>query len=382
MKILVIRNDKLGDFVQAFPAFAMLKASNPELKLTALVPAYTAPLAQICPYLDDVIIDSAKNDKADFNRLVKEIKEQQFDGMISFFSNTHNGKLAWKSGIPYRLAPATKWVQILYNHRLTQRRSRSEKSEAEYNQDLARAFLKKHNMPIVEPKPPYLSLPESAVKNHQAFSEQDGEKGRDLCLSIADTLKLDSQHPAIVQWKKQLNESYSAREVTHLFSQTVLQSFDRKAKKLITKMAAESAVIVAISPLAVIDMFFITWRNIRLINKIAAIYGIELGYFTRLRLLRMVLVNLAFAGATEIVQDLGMDWLSQDITAKLSARAAQGIGVGLLTARLGIKAMEFCRPLAFEKSEKPKLSHVQKELLTVMKDTVLGKTKVKEKEEV
>ncbi|MDU4452863.1 MAG: glycosyltransferase family 9 protein [Haemophilus parainfluenzae] len=159
MKILVIRNDKLGDFVQAFPAFAMLKASNPELKLTALVPAYTAPLAQICPYLDDVIIDSAKNDKTDFNRLVKEIKEQQFDGMISFFSNTHNGKLAWKS-------------QILYNHRLTQRRSRSEKSEAEYNQDLARAFLKKHNMPIVEPKPPYLSFPESAVKNQRVFLQK------------------------------------------------------------------------------------------------------------------------------------------------------------------------------------------------------------------
>ena len=223
---------------------------------------------------------------------------------------------------------------------------------------------------------------ESAVKNHQVFSEQDSEKGKALCLSIADTLKLDSQHPSIVQWEKQLNESYSAREVTHLFSKMVLQSFDQKAKKLITKMAAESAVIVAISPLAVIDMFFIAWRNIRLINKIAAIYGIELGYFTRLRLLRMVLVNLAFAGATEIVQDLGMDWLSQDITAKLSARAAQGIGVGLLTARLGIKAMEFCRPLAFDKAEKPKLSHVQKELLTVMKDTVLGKNKLKEKEEV
>jgi len=211
---------------------------------------------------------------------------------------------------------------------------------------------------------------ESAVKNHKVFSEQDSEKGKALCLSIADTLKLDSQHPSIVQWEKQLNESYSAREVTHLFSKTVLQSFDQKAKKLITKM------------LAVIDMFFIAWRNIRLINKIAAIYGIELGYFTRLRLLRMVLVNLAFAGATEIVQDFGMDWLSQDITAKLSARAAQGIGVGLLTARLGIKAMEFCRPLAFEKSEKPKLSHVQKELLTVMKDAVLGKNKLKEKEEV
>ena len=44
----------------------------------------------------------------------------------------------------------------------------------------------------------------------------------------------------------------------------------------------------------------------------------------------MVLVNLAFAGATEIVQDLGMDWLSQDITAKLSARAAQGDWRGIV----------------------------------------------------
>ncbi|VEH67366.1 membrane protein [Rodentibacter pneumotropicus] len=94
----------------------------------------------------------------------------------------------------------------------------------------------------------------------------------------------------------------------------------------------------------------------------------------------MVLVNIAFAGA-EVVQEIGMDWLSQDITAKLSARAAQGIGVGLLTARLGIKAMEFCRPLAFQTAEKPKSSHIQKELLTTIKDVVLNK-KVKEKERV
>ncbi|MCQ9124085.1 glycosyltransferase family 9 protein [Rodentibacter caecimuris] len=171
-KILVIRNDKLGDFMQAWPAFAMLKASNPSLKLTALVPSYTAPLAEICPYLDDVIIDSKKDDKVDFNRLIHEIRIRNFDAMISFFSNTHNAKLAWKSGIKYRLAPATKLVQFFYNHRLTQRRSRSEKSEAEYNQDLVRAFLKKHNMPIVEPKPPYLVLDKSAVENQRVFLQQ------------------------------------------------------------------------------------------------------------------------------------------------------------------------------------------------------------------
>ena len=169
MNVLVIRNDKLGDFMLAWPAFAMLKASDPSLKLTALVPPYTAELARACPYLDDVIIDAPKNDKMAFQRVVSEIKARQFDAMISFFSNTHNAKLAWKCRIPYRLAPATKWVQFFYNHRLTQRRSQSAKPEFEYNLDLARAFLCDHKIPVVEPRTPYLSFEQSAVDIQRKF---------------------------------------------------------------------------------------------------------------------------------------------------------------------------------------------------------------------
>ncbi len=169
MNVLVIRNDKLGDFMLAWPAFAMLKASDPSLKLTALVPPYTAELARACPYLDDVIIDAPKNDKMAFQRVVSEIKVRQFDAMISFFSNTHNAKLAWKCRIPYRLAPATKWVQFFYNHRLTQRRSQSAKPEFEYNLDLARAFLRDHKISVVEPRAPYLSFEQSAVEIQRKF---------------------------------------------------------------------------------------------------------------------------------------------------------------------------------------------------------------------
>ena len=89
--------------------------------------------------------------------------------MISFFSNTHNAKLAWKCRIPYRLAPATKWVQFFYNHRLTQRRSQSAKPEFEYNLDLARAFLRDHKIPVVEPRTPYLSFEQSAVDIQRKF---------------------------------------------------------------------------------------------------------------------------------------------------------------------------------------------------------------------
>lgn len=211
---------------------------------------------------------------------------------------------------------------------------------------------------------------------------QTAEQGEKLCLEIAQNMKLDAQSITMQQWKRQLNDSYSAQEVAHLFSQTVLKPLDVQAKKLIAKSALESAVIVSVSPLAVVDMFFMAWRNIRLINRLARLYGIELGYISRLRLLRMVFLNMVFAGATEVVQDIGMDWLSQDVTAKLSARIAQGIGVGLLTARLGIKAMEFCRPLVLSKEEKLRLSTIQKDLLSQLKTTVLGGEKIKEKTKV
>ncbi|QEH44511.1 glycosyltransferase family 9 protein [Aggregatibacter actinomycetemcomitans] len=168
-KVLVIRNDKLGDFMLAWPAFAMLKASDPSLKLTALVPTYTAEIARACPYLDEVIVDVPKRDKAAFQRLMNDIKAQRFDAMISFFSNTHNAKLAWKCRIPYRLAPATKWVQFFYNHRLVQRRSQSAKPEFAYNLDLARRFLQDQSIAVVEPRPPYLSFPKSAVDFQREF---------------------------------------------------------------------------------------------------------------------------------------------------------------------------------------------------------------------
>ena len=225
-------------------------------------------------------------------------------------------------------------------------------------------------------------LLKSAVNFKDVFSSAEHQQAVSLCQDVSKLVHIDRQNPDFMQWQKQIHEAYSAHEILHLFSQNVLQPVDKQAKKLITKASTESAALVAISPLALVDIFFIAWRNIRLINQIARIYGIELGYFSRIRLLRMVLVNMAFAGATELIQDLGVNWLSQDLTAKLSARAAQGIGVGILTTRLGIKAMEFCRPLAFQSGEKPRLSQLHKELLSHLSSTVLDQVKFKQKENV
>lgn len=172
-KLLVIRNDKLGDFVLIFPALALIKQAYPQLQISALVPSYTAPIAELCPYIDQVIIDAAdKKSAVDFHRTLQQIRAQNFDAVISFFSDWYNAKLTWRSGIQYRLAPATKLFQFLYNHRLTQRRSRSEKAEFEYNLDLARQFLADHQIQPQPIQPPYLQLEPTAVQNQRILLAQ------------------------------------------------------------------------------------------------------------------------------------------------------------------------------------------------------------------
>lgn len=211
----------------------------------------------------------------------------------------------------------------------------------------------------------------------EAFSPLQMEQ---LCLELARQMELPKTDPALSQWQSHLQGDYKAQEIAYLFSQYVLQPRDKLAQKLIMQSAVESALVVTVSPLAIVDMLFVAWRNIRLVNKIASIYRMELGYWSRLRLFKMVLLNLAFAGATEVVQEMSLDWLSQDMAAKVSARVAQGMGVGLLTARLGFKAMSFCRPLVFTEQEKPRLSHIQQNLLSSLKQTVFQSFKLKNNE--
>ena len=163
------------------------------------------------------------------------------------------------------------------------------------------------------------------------------------------------------------SHEHNDAEIVLLFDDIVLSERDLLAKKRVNRFAAESALLLAASPLAALDMAIILWRNQKMINEVAEIYAIDLGYWSRIKLIRSVIVNLIYAGSTEVITDLGTQLLSVEMTGKLSARIAQGLGGGLLTARLGYQAMSLCRPVAFNKKNKPKLSHVHQHLLGELK---------------
>jgi len=169
-KILVVRNDKLGDFILSLPAFAVLKRSLPETEIHALVPGYTAPIAQMCADIDHIIldtdtdIDSSGQQKSTL-ALARELKQQKYAAVVTLFSTSRIGFAVWLAGIAIRIAPATKIAQIFYNHRITQRRSQSSKPEHQYNRELAEALLHDLDSAINrEPVSFYISVDEATRK--------------------------------------------------------------------------------------------------------------------------------------------------------------------------------------------------------------------------
>ncbi|GGI75321.1 TIGR01620 family protein [Shewanella gelidii] len=163
------------------------------------------------------------------------------------------------------------------------------------------------------------------------------------------------------------NDDHNDSEKLVLFERTVVQKQDTIAKKLVSRFAAESALLLAASPLAIVDMAIILWRNQRMINQIAQVYGIELGYWSRIRLIKGIVTNIVYAGTTEIITDLGTQLFSVEMSHRLSARLGQGLGGGLLTARLGYQAMALCRSVPFTTDSRPKLSKIHQQLLAELK---------------
>ena len=172
-RILVVRNDKLGDFMLAWPALALLKRSLPEARVDVLVPDYTRELADACSWIDGVVIDPGPT--AGGTELARRMRAGGYTALIALFSTGRVGLAGWRAGIPLRLAPATKLAQVFYNRRLRQRRSRSEKPEWEYNSDLVRCFLTERGVEARAAAPPFLCFDaERVAERERVFRARHG----------------------------------------------------------------------------------------------------------------------------------------------------------------------------------------------------------------
>jgi ADP-heptose:LPS heptosyltransferase len=183
-KILIIRNDKIGDFMLAWPAIALLKEQFPDAEITALVPRYTAPLAERCEWIDRVLIDDRRSSFiSDVMGLIKKLRRDRYDASISLFSQSRTALALMLSGVKTRVGPATKIAQLFLNKKLRQKRSQSAKPEYEYNIDLVRYFIEvRAETPVRLPGPPYLRFDRNEITTleNDFRSEHSIDEGRSL----------------------------------------------------------------------------------------------------------------------------------------------------------------------------------------------------------
>ncbi len=186
-RIVVVRNDRLGDFMLALPSFILLKHALPQAEIHALVPTYTQELAEACNGIDRTVIDPGP--QAGLSRqmkLLRQFRQSDYDAVITLYSTTRIGVCVLLAGIPYRLAPATKIAQVFYNKRLRQRRSRSSKPEYAYNLDLCRKFLEDFGLDVpVAPTSPYLEFPAEQVRAlRDRFCKRHAIEARQLLVFV------------------------------------------------------------------------------------------------------------------------------------------------------------------------------------------------------
>ncbi|GLT16645.1 UPF0283 membrane protein [Vibrio zhanjiangensis] len=188
-------------------------------------------------------------------------------------------------------------------------------------------------------------------------------QGKAFCQSLAKETGALSLSSAYKRWYQGVNSSHSDKDIIEMYDAIVVSEQDKSATKIVTQYSTESAALVAISPLATVDMLLVAWRSFKMIESLAAIYGVQLGYVSRLALFKAILVNMALAGASELAIDASMDLLSMDLAGKISARAGQGLGVGILTARVGLKAMSLLRPTPWYPERQVKLGAIRKHVV-------------------
>ncbi len=152
---------------------------------------------------------------------------------------------------------------------------------------------------------------------------------------------------------ERMGEQFDAATLLSLAEDEILAPLDAAASREVEAAARQVATVTALVPLALADVATALASSLRMIRRIAEIYGGRAGFLGSWRLTRAVFVHLIATGAVAVGDDLLEPILGGSVLSKLSRRFGEGLVNGALTARVGVAAMEVCRPLPFSKRHQP-----------------------------
>ncbi len=199
----------------------------------------------------------------------------------------------------------------------------------------------------------------TALANHDLKAAQNVVAQLDRLYAGRDDTKWGRDRLAA-----QMGDILDADALLGAVETTLLAPLDQRALREVEGAARQVALVTAIVPLALADVFTALTANLRMIRRVAEVYGGRAGTLGSWRLVRTVLTHLVATGAVAVGDDLIHSVAGGGILSKLSRRFGEGIINGALTARVGVAAIEVCRPLPFHALKRPSVTGLVQRSLT------------------
>lgn len=205
------------------------------------------------------------------------------------------------------------------------------------------------------------AIREQAVR---VIASDDRAQGQKI---VAHLVSLTRSMPRLARGRAQIeshkDDIIDGRDLVRLAERELMAPLDAQARSLIAAAARRVSVVTAVSPRAAIDLVFVFINALNLVRRLALLYGTRPGTFGLMRLIRHTVAHLTLTGGIAATDSLIQQLVGHGLAAKLSARLGEGVLNGLLTARLGIAAMEVTRPLPFSALPEPRLNDLAGHLL-------------------
>jgi putative membrane protein len=209
------------------------------------------------------------------------------------------------------------------------------------------------------------------VRAQAALDADDRQEARAI---VRDLIAFERSEPRHARSRAMLashvEEIIDGADLIRLAERELMGPLDEEARRSVAAAAKRVSVVTAISPRALVDMMFVLVNAVLLVRRLADLYGGRPGLLGLIRLFRHVVAHLALTGGMAAGDSLIQQVLGHGIAAKLSARLGEGVLNGLLTARLGLAAIEVARPLPFTALPRPLLTDLAPDLIGRRKSEV------------
>jgi len=142
-RILISRNDRLGDLILALPFVETMKIRYPECQIEVMASLYASPILENNNRINNIFRvqnDQLAIDKPYKKDLLRRITQRSYKVVIALYPERRVCQLFHRAKIPFRVGTAGRFHSVFFNYHLFHSRKSNLKHEYEYNLDFLEFF--------------------------------------------------------------------------------------------------------------------------------------------------------------------------------------------------------------------------------------------------